>query len=295
MNENFYIPEKLTVGFQNRQDTFTGKLAFVTYVDDKGLFRQEKSWNQWRDKSIKPIEIDNTPMPNFVLNKGEHRSHSFSSYSSNTYIRIYDPRGFEFEITVDNLMHLLEHSDVSKKDIVQDCVYAWSGTRLVLLPINSKQYIDAVTQTKNSKEKLSTKDLKEGQVYYYKKGDNELVYLGYMNFYVKDYNKDLTKIIQISKGKKHMFYNNIFKNFEAVSIDKIYTKQENSEDFAKLKERFLNSISGCAIKELRFIKKDIDIERAMQENANGSKYVIEYNGQYRGIYKYHEYNKGKIY
>ena len=30
------------------------------------------------------------------------------------------------------------HSDVSKRDIVEEMVYAWNGKDLVLLPVNSE-------------------------------------------------------------------------------------------------------------------------------------------------------------
>lgn len=43
-----FIPQKIHVGFQNREDTFNGKLAYVIYEDEKGNLRKETSWNQWR-------------------------------------------------------------------------------------------------------------------------------------------------------------------------------------------------------------------------------------------------------
>ena len=32
-----FIPDKLSVGFQNRSDTYTGKLAYVIHYDQKGI------------------------------------------------------------------------------------------------------------------------------------------------------------------------------------------------------------------------------------------------------------------
>ena len=31
-----FIPKKINVGFQNRKDTYTGKLAYVIYYDEDG-------------------------------------------------------------------------------------------------------------------------------------------------------------------------------------------------------------------------------------------------------------------
>lgn len=57
MNSIIFIPEQLMVGFQNRKDTFTGKLAYVIYYDEKGKLRKEHSWQNWRDRNIDPQEL----------------------------------------------------------------------------------------------------------------------------------------------------------------------------------------------------------------------------------------------
>lgn len=36
MNNNLTIPNNIQVGFQNRTDTYTGKLAYVVFKDAKG-------------------------------------------------------------------------------------------------------------------------------------------------------------------------------------------------------------------------------------------------------------------
>src|SRR5574343_653436 len=137
MKNNLYIPKKLKIGFQNRQDTFTGKLAYIIYYDNEGVLRKEKSWNNWIDKKIEVLEIDNTPISGFVINKDIRRS-TYYWGSGRTIIRVHDPRNFEFEITPDNLIGILSHSDVTKCDIQEACIFAWSGTELVLLPVNSQ-------------------------------------------------------------------------------------------------------------------------------------------------------------
>lgn len=65
------------------------------------------------DKSMIPYEFDNVPTSGFVLNKkvGGDR---YSYNPRQTYCRVYDPRGFEFEITVPNLLFILEESNSFK-------------------------------------------------------------------------------------------------------------------------------------------------------------------------------------
>ena len=48
---SIYIPKKIKVGYQDRSDTYTGKLAYVIYYDEKNKLRKEKSWNGWRRSS----------------------------------------------------------------------------------------------------------------------------------------------------------------------------------------------------------------------------------------------------
>ena len=50
--KQLFIPKKLKIGFKDRQDTYTGKLAFLIYYDQKGKLRKEKSWQSWRSAKI---------------------------------------------------------------------------------------------------------------------------------------------------------------------------------------------------------------------------------------------------
>jgi hypothetical protein len=99
------IPEKLHVGFKTRKDTYTGKLAFVIRSDSTGKKRCENSWNGWRDHKIPVEDFDNEPTSGFVLNNkvGDYRE---GWNGRKAWIRIYDPRGFEFEIKVENLLFI---------------------------------------------------------------------------------------------------------------------------------------------------------------------------------------------
>lgn len=52
MKSNIFIPPIINVGYQNRSGTYTGKLAYVIYYDEKGKLRKETSWNSWRDEKM---------------------------------------------------------------------------------------------------------------------------------------------------------------------------------------------------------------------------------------------------
>ena len=66
---NFFIPEKIKVGYNSRNDTYTKKLAYIIYYDNKGVLRKEKSWNSWRNIDLGDDEFKNEPIEGFILNK----------------------------------------------------------------------------------------------------------------------------------------------------------------------------------------------------------------------------------
>ena len=164
---SLFIPQKIKVGYQNRSDTYSGKLAYVIYYDTKGKLRKEASWNNWRDKKITDNEWDNTPISGFVLNK-KVGGYQYHYDMRQTYARVYDPRGFEIEITVPNLLHILECTDcIRGKGLVGEFVYAWDGTELVLLPTSSPDYTELQNKTNTliKGEYIKGADLKPGRTY----------------------------------------------------------------------------------------------------------------------------------
>ena len=198
-----FIPKKLKIGFQTRKDTFTEKLAYVIYYDEKGALRKEASWTSWCDSKIPSMEIDNVPTIGYVFNKGIKRDGYWGNGRS--VIRVHDPRGFEFEISVNNMIGLLMHSDVAKREIQQECVFAWQGTELCLLPTNSVEYQESVEFTERQDKKISAKALIKGATYKAKKNETTYVYLGYFPWYDWEYSRHDSDKVQKLKGKRHVF------------------------------------------------------------------------------------------
>lgn len=182
MSSNLFIPTKIRAGFQARKDTYTQKLAYIIYYDNKGKIRKEKSWEGWRDKTIEAVEFDNVPTDGFTLNKDVKRYNGEWFSSTRTLIRVYDPRGLEFEITTENLIGVLMHTDCSKRGLVGQFVYAWAGQELVLLPTNSEEYQGAIKYTAGLSKKVRAKDLVPGLCYSTKREGN-VVYLGKFDYH----------------------------------------------------------------------------------------------------------------
>lgn len=181
-NERLNIPEKLKIGFQKRTDTYTGKLAYVTYVNKKGEIAKFTSWERWRSKEMDVDTVDNVPTEGFVLNKRVGGGGSGWNHRE-TKCRIFDPRGFEFEITVENLLFILQECTSTKgKGLEGQFVYAWDGPDLVLLPVGCEDY-NLSSELQEKQEKIKVKDLKLGAAYKSKLAPY-LIYIGKMEWYL---------------------------------------------------------------------------------------------------------------
>ncbi|MGM1044742.1 MAG: hypothetical protein ACQEXX_01210 [Bacillota bacterium] len=202
---NIFIPQKIRVGFQQRDNTYTKTLAYVTYYDVKGKLRKETSWENWRNKKIDPIDHENTPVSGFVLNKkvGDYVS---DWNHRQAYVRVYDPRGFEFEITIENLLYILENANSIKgKGLEGEFVYGWDGKELVLLPVESPDYkeIYKFNEILHEKKYVKSKELIVGATYR-AKDNQEFIYMGRFDYWD-------TKWIRGETGYDDSYYENVNK------------------------------------------------------------------------------------
>ena len=184
MRSSIFIPKTINVGYQNRSGTYTGKLAYVIYYDENGKLRKETSWNGWRDKNIPNDEYDNVPTEGFVLNK-KAGDYSTGWDHRHAYCRVYDPRGFEFEITIENLLYILENANCIKgKGLEGEFVYGWDGKDLVLMPVESPDYkeISEFNKIVHNNECIKAKDLIIGATYLTKDNEN-WIYMGKFDVY----------------------------------------------------------------------------------------------------------------
>jgi len=135
------------------------------------------SRNTSTNEKIKPIEFENEALEGFVLNK-KAGGGRYGWNPRQTYCRVYDPRGFEFEITIPNLLYILENTNSIKgKGLEGKLIYGWQGKDLVLVPENAPEFEAMMNYTKIQDGKVWKKDMKLGGIYCNK--DNErLVYMG---------------------------------------------------------------------------------------------------------------------
>lgn len=180
---SLFLPKRLNVGYRSRSGTYTGKLGYVTYFDEKGVLRKEKSWEGWRDSRIDNTLYDNEKLSGFVINKtsGGERS---GWDTRKSYIRVYDPRGFEVEISIDNLLYIIEHSTIEGKNLIGEYIYGWDGAEMVLIPVSSPEFEELERRNNliHTNNTVRARDLKVGATYLTKQG-GEWIYLGRYDYY----------------------------------------------------------------------------------------------------------------
>lgn len=258
MKSTIFIPKKIEVGFQNRSDTYTKKLAYIIYYDQKNVLRKEKSWNGWRDKKIDPLTLENTPTSGFVLNK-KAGGYDTGWNHRQTYVRVYDPRDFEFEITIPNLLYILENtSSIKGKGLEGEFVYGWDGTELVLIPVESPDYteISEFNKLRHEKRSFNGKDLILGATY--KSNNNiDLIYLG--RFYEAN---------GANKEAKAYFFYSRNSSYSKIQVYKSLTNNildivdENcAEDYSDL----MDELSKSSYYSERDPKKDKYVEYTLEE------------------------------
>jgi hypothetical protein len=255
MDTKIFIPQKIKVGYQERSDTYTKRLAYVIYYDQKGKLRKEASWKSWCELEDKEItgwdgkkytkkiqpgipadDFDNVPTEGFVLNKGVGGVRdSYSSWNPrNEYIRVWDPRNFEFEISIANLLYILENtSSIKGKGLDGKLVYGWWGTDLVLIPENAPEFQAMQDFTELQSGKISAKTLKPGYQYQTKKQE-VVTYMGYFPTHPDTYG--LRPVEPKDEKKKHWFCSGT--SFAPrSSLDFLAKELEQNKDYADLMEK----------------------------------------------------------
>lgn len=171
---NYYIPKRIDVGLKSNKSlhefdsTKSGFLGFVTYKFD-GKLKCEKSWNSWRDTSINPLDIENVPTEGFSLDFSKVRISNFGHHK-NYICRVQDPRGFDFEISIDNLFWICQYEGVEKgsKTLTGEFVYGWEegdSRQVILLPCSSENYQDWQERSEAKRGFSSSKVLIPGHIY----------------------------------------------------------------------------------------------------------------------------------
>lgn len=312
MEQKLFIPQKLRVGFNHREDTYTKKLAYVIYYDQKNVLRKEKSFNGWiqlpgktysyrknneRIESVipddyAPYDFENIPTEGFVLNKGVGgQRESWGWNARNEYIRVYDPRGFEFEISVKNLLYILENCTSTKgKGLEGKFVYSWYGTELVLLPVDTFEYKQSTEFTDLQSKKITKTDMIVGRVYQFK-DTTVATYLGRLNYTEFNYYGPINKDIKL----KHIFVTSQGKYIPESGFTKLAKiVNDNVDDcIADLIETYQNSKYNSPIKSISI--EDVNNYQHLIDSIDENNEIDFIDGSYKRYYNLYFEHNNEIY
>jgi hypothetical protein len=153
--------DKAYVGFY-RCDTESGApLGYLTpYGEDAAGKKRIATIDRATSSSkLKSVVFENEPVSGFRIADSARRGWG---RNGTTLIRIEDPRGFELEISVENVIEIMSENTVINGEIMVPCAWGRDGTDNVLLPITSDPYKDAVKNTERFGLSVNLKTVKPG-------------------------------------------------------------------------------------------------------------------------------------
>lgn len=210
MKTTMFIPETIKAGFRKNSYSFTKKEAFLLAMNENGKYRELKSFQNMIDPRIGTEEFQNIPVKGFQLNRS---TVNFPRpwHQRNKSALIYDPRGFEMEITFENLLYILEHTKQMEEE---EFVYGWFGSVVTLLPINSYEYKEVMEKKKKMEALpvITAKNLVVGATYLFE-DDTKMVYLGKFH----EYETYDVPYRVYAKSKKQFYFGSLRKNVSGES------------------------------------------------------------------------------
>lgn len=213
-NVKINIPEKHYCGMQTRSNESI-PLGFITpYGTNSAAQKRMSTVDKWASnyaaKKTLPSQIlDNVPISGFKLSDTIKRVSSWGS--GNVIWRIDDPRGFELEITNNNLMQIMLCASIIDTEIMCPCVWGREGANNILIPIDSPLYKNAIKNTERQSKKISIKDVQPGNNVVLQNGTTG-VYLGSffdITFNDSSSNEYPTRLPKIDSKKKHFILTKI--------------------------------------------------------------------------------------
>lgn len=276
------VPEKFYIGFQKRErlegeysyyrdekdtrEKVPYLLGFATYLEDNKKFEKRKDtidswasgyrWSQDKEAKIPPRIIDNELQEGFYIPEEIRRCGSWSG--GNVLWRIVDPRGFELEISSNNLAQLMECTNILKGGIIEGkCKWGWDmkgGSKVVLLPEDSEPYREALEHTEARKKSVKLSDVKMGDEVQLLDGTVG-IYLGKHNMLYWDYGAQ-----SINDHYSERSYNvtNIRRRAVLlVDTDKLYIVSEPKISYLKKETQKPYSTEFCVQKINEILKTEM--------------------------------------
>lgn len=261
-------------------------LGYATYCDEKGKLRKEVSWRGWGDTDLG--DFKNIPKKGFKLEKTVNRSRDWFG-SGKTMFRVIHPDNFIFEISANNLNEIILSCNLNKGDIDDECILAWDGLNLALIPCSTESYkIHSKATERIENGALKPSDLIIGKAYQERNGQCVGYYVGRfysltcefveydklgqcltdMNYYDRrNLNKHSTTVI--FKPKQEYFFKDEGRYYRTWATPKLYECDKKSKviekGFIPVRDNYYDPIIPDDLVKRK--NKD-EILKWAEENAN---------------------------
>lgn len=194
------IPKKFYVSRCYRStEEILGFMVVADAEHTKAFQKKKETADRWGDNRLPKIYVENTPQTGFQIVT------NVSRYStSNVVWRVRHPEGFEFEITSDNFMDLIETSTINEGAIQEELFFTESRK---LVSTKTKLFADLIKKEEKEEEKKALlAELKEGDLFKTDGNSNHIYqYCGKYQVLVMNKNKELC--IPEKSSKKEVVLN----------------------------------------------------------------------------------------
>lgn len=223
------IPNQMYLGMIWRENEVP--LGFLTPDGtDSAALKRKRTVDNWvssNQRHRSKIPIDKTTIKNELLSGFKLSNSNRRWTTQNVVWRVIDPRGFEIEISSENLMTLMSDTAIIRGEILGRLIYGRTTGSNVLLHENSEEYTDAVKMTEVVSSVISIRDIKPGYEVSLHNG-MELQYFGYYHTISCTASKTPAgdtghekDIIYISDKKTHVFLDKNKNKFIIIGSPKI--------------------------------------------------------------------------
>lgn len=258
---NFKVFKEYYVGLRKQGDNLP-PLGFATPFEDNSAGKKRiETVNRWCGNG-KNMKFDNVPVKGFEISKSVRRVYWGGG---NVVWRIYDPRGFEVEISSANLSRIIDSVGILPGGVIDsNCVWGRLGSENILIPEGSELW------SKQIDPEARTKDYNIGDMIILKNGDS-VMYCGHLNILLSKAS------IQAYDGNGNMIteHSNYLKNEDRVTNSYVVNKFHVC----------LHVVNG---ENVFIFRKNIEVNSIAKPGELSTKQVDElidsYNKSYRKTY-----------
>ncbi len=312
------IPKELYVGLQVRSANGNvvsadgGKhvaLGFVSYKNHEGKVQHQESFDKWRDKDIPRMCYDNNPTTGFSV------AGSVTRWStSNKLIRVEDPRGFQFEIPVENFIDIIRECTIKQGIILDEMVIGWED-KVRLYKVGSDNYNLGIDNFElKGTANVSIKDIKIGSKIRLNNGKT-VEYIGAWHSLVEEGWRDETALVLLKNFSiprtvstaRYFYYkeNGVIEKSKSLVVKRII--EEGHGDIKKAENELLAHIEDTRkYKTLTLYANEEITSKGLQNSYYGNdadkvkeiynKYNLNDRGNnYLGVDDYRGYARDDVY